>query len=96
MRTTIDLPALAELIEDGGSFSISTLAEYGCVAAASDGDNCLAMLARRDDESLSALLKRLDAAIVEAAETGTNIDEVNEPAEPTASPERKQTRRSRR
>ena len=52
------------LIDEGGSISIADLAPIGCVAAASDGSNCLAMLVRCDGESLSDLMARLDAMTV--------------------------------
>lgn len=99
MRTTIDLPALACLIDDNGSFSISYLAKIGCIAAASDGKNTLAMLRRKPEESFIDLLKRLDEAIVKAAETQTCVDEVNPLASytrPPAAATRKTASRSRR
>ena len=99
MRTTIDLPALACLIDDNGSFSISNLAKYGCIAAASDGKNTLAMLRRKPEESFIDLLTRLDAAIVKAAETQTCIDEVNpltSYTRPASTTTRKTPSRSRR
>ena len=52
------------LIEDGGDITIGALPPHECVATATDGSNCLAMLVRRDGESLNVLLKRLDKAIV--------------------------------
>ena len=42
------------------------------------GGNCLAMLVRRDGESLNALLKRLDKAIGMAWSNDVFIDEVND------------------
>jgi len=99
VRTTIDLPALACLIDDNGSFSISNLAKYGCIAAASDGKNTLAMLRRNPEESFIDLLTRLDAAIVKAAETQTCIDEVNpltSYTRPASATTRKTPSRSRR
>jgi hypothetical protein len=93
MRTTIDIPAIAELIDNDGSITISTVKRFGCIAAAHDGKECLVMLRRRPMESCNDLLKRLNAAIATAEETGENIDEVNTtPAPPKPTP----TRRSRR
>lgn len=46
-------------------------------ASAADGSNALAMLVRRDGETLSALLKRLDKAIAVAYDEGPITDEVN-------------------
>ena len=47
------------------------------LTSAVDGSNCLAMLVRRDGESLNALLKRLDKAIAWLGQMDTFIDEVN-------------------
>ena len=65
------------LIEDGGEITLGALPPHECVATAADGNNCLAMLVRRDGESLNALLKRLDKAIGLAWSNDTFIDEVN-------------------
>ncbi|WP_395685504.1 hypothetical protein [Caenimonas koreensis] len=65
------------LIDEGGSFSIADLEKIGCVAAASDGHNCLAMLVRRQGESLSDLMARFDTAIGLAWSHGVITDEVN-------------------
>ena len=48
-----------------------------CAATAADGHNALAMLVRRDGETLNALLKRLDKAIAKFYEDGDVIDEIN-------------------
>ena len=66
------------LIEDGGDITLGALPPYQCAATAADGSNCLAMLVRRDGESLNALLKRLDKAIGLAWSNDTFIDEVND------------------
>lgn len=65
------------LIADGGSISIGALDDLECVAAASDVHNSLAMLVRRDGETLAALLKRLDKAVGRFNAEGDVIDEVN-------------------
>ena len=65
------------LIDEGGSISVATLGSFGCVAAASDGSNCLAMLVRRKEESLPALLQRLNKAIGLAWSDDYFTDEVN-------------------
>lgn len=70
---------LQTLIDEGGSYSVSTLSPDLCAAAASDGSNCLAMLKRRNGESLDALLKRLDLAVARAWSDGIYADEVNKP-----------------
>ncbi len=66
------------LIEDGGEITLGALPPHDCAATAADGSNCLAMLVRRDDESLNALLKRLDKAIGLAWSNDMFIDEVND------------------
>ena len=66
------------LIEDGGEITLGALPPHECAATAADDSNCLAMLVRRDGESLNALLKRLDKAIGLAWSGDLFIDEVND------------------
>ena len=66
------------LIEEGGEITLGALPPHACTATAADGSNCLAMLVRRDGESFSALLKRLDKAIGLAWSNDVFIDEVND------------------
>ena len=65
------------LLSDGGDISLGPVASFKCVASAADDNNALAMLVRRDDETLNALLKRLDKAIARAWELEEFTDEVN-------------------
>jgi len=65
------------LIDEGGDISIGPVGSITCVAAATDGANCLAMLVRRDGETLDALMKRLDKAIGFAWSDDLFTDEVN-------------------
>jgi len=66
------------LINEGGDIAIGGgVLPDECVASAADGSNCLAMLVRREGETLGALLKRLDRAIGTAWSDGEFIDEVN-------------------
>lgn len=75
-----ELSNIAALIEGGGEITLGQLEAIGkCVASASDDAQCLAMLVRRKDESLDALLLRLDAAIADAYESEHFTDEVNAP-----------------
>lgn len=67
------------LIDEGGNISIGRLRPFDCVAAATDDHNCLAMLVRRDGETLRALMKRLDKAIGLAWSDELFTDEVNGP-----------------
>lgn len=65
------------LLLDGGSISIGAIDSFDCVAAAADAHNSLAMLVRREGETIIALLDRLDKAIAVAMDNGDIIDEVN-------------------
>lgn len=78
------LPHLADLIEDG-EITIGTLEPVGGVATAVDGHNCLAMLLRRDGETLMQLLQRLDLAVALAWTEDVFTDEVNAPAKDSRS-----------
>lgn len=66
------------LIAEGGKITLGALPPHECAATAADGSNCLAMLVRREGESLSALLKRLEKAIGLAWSNDMFIDEVND------------------
>ena len=66
------------LIADGGDITLGALPPHECAATAADGSNALAMLVRREGESLNALLKRLDNAIGLAWSEDLFIDEVND------------------
>ena len=75
------LKNIAALVEDGGEITLGHLDAVGrCVATATDNAQCLAMLVRRKGESLDDLLRRLDAAIVDAYENEHFTDEVNVPS----------------
>lgn len=69
------------LIEDGGDITVGAMGSIECAATAADGHNALAMLVRRDGETLTALLKRLDRAIARYFDTGETTDEINPPNE---------------
>ncbi|MDP9051180.1 MAG: hypothetical protein M3O31_10760 [Acidobacteriota bacterium] len=56
------LPHLVDLI-DYGEITVGVLEPVGCVATAVDGHDCLAMLVRRDGETLAQLLTRLALAV---------------------------------
>ena len=73
------LPHLAELITYG-EITVGVLRPVGCVATATDGHNCLAMLVRRRGETLAQLLTRLDQAIDKALTEDVYTDEINPPA----------------
>lgn len=46
-----------DLIEDGGEISVGAEDGNSCVAVATDAHNVIAMLVRREGETLSALLR---------------------------------------
>lgn len=70
------LPNIESLIEFG-EITVGVIRPVGCVAAASDGHNALAMLKRRNGETLQQLLTRLDQAIAKAEDDGEFTDEIN-------------------
>jgi len=65
------------LIADGGEITLGAIDPIECAATAADGHNCVAMLVRREGETLNALLKRLDKAIAQFYDDGETIDEIN-------------------
>lgn len=65
------------LIADGGDITIGAIYPIECAATAADSSNAIAMLVRRDGETLSALLKRLDKAIGKFYVDDEVIDEIN-------------------
>ena len=67
------------LISSGGQISLGQMSPIPCAAIANDEHNCLAMLQRRQGESLRELLVRLDAAIAIAWNEERFIDEINSP-----------------
>lgn len=78
----LSLPNIEALIEDG-EITIGTMQPVGAVAVATDGHNALAMLRRRDGETLVEILVRLDAAIGQALDGDDFTDEVNSPTTPS-------------
>ena len=71
------LPNIEFLINANGEITIGAIASIPCAATAADEDQCLAMLVRRDGETLGQLLIRLDRAVEIAAEDEAFIDEIN-------------------
>ena len=71
------LENIDELISSGGQISLGKIPPIPCAAVANDDHNCLAMLQRRQGESLRDLLARLDAAIAIAWSQEGFIDEIN-------------------
>ena len=65
------------LIDGNGEITIGGIGPIHCAATAADDDQSLAMLVRRNGETLEQLLIRLDHAIEKAAENEIFIDEIN-------------------
>ena len=65
------------LIDDGGSITVEHLHGIGCAATAADHHNAVAMLVKREGETLNALLRRLNQAIGRYYADDTVIDEIN-------------------
>lgn len=70
------LPYIAELMKYG-QITVGNVRPVGCVAVAHDGRQTLSMLLRRDGETVTELLTRLDLAIAKALDEGIHTDEVN-------------------
>jgi hypothetical protein len=74
---TSALPNISAMLENGGQIMVGAAKPIPYTAAAHDGKKTLAMLRRRENETLDELLKRLDAAIATAQSTGRRVDEIN-------------------
>ncbi len=72
----LPLPHIEELIEFG-EIMVGNKYPVGRVAVATDEHNALAMLVRRDGETLAQLLARLDQAIAKALDEDIYADEIN-------------------
>ena len=70
------LPYIDELV-NYGQITVSNVRSVGCVAVAYDGRQTLSMLLRREGETVTELLTRLDQAIAKALTEGIRTDEVN-------------------
>jgi hypothetical protein len=72
----LPLPHIEELIKFG-EIMVGNKHPIGGVAVASDENNALAMLVRRDRETLAQLLSRLDQAVAKALDEDIYTDEIN-------------------
>lgn len=72
----LSLPHIADFLEEG-EITLGQMYPVGCVAIANDGHNTLAMLRRRDGETLAQILARLDRAIAKALDEDVFTDEIN-------------------
>lgn len=73
-----ELKHIAALIDAGGQIMLGTVKPISNAAVAHDGKKTIAMLRRRDPETVSDLLSRLDAAIASAQTSGCCVDEIND------------------
>ena len=71
------LPNIEFLIDGNGDITIGQVGPVACAATAANEHQSLAMLVRRDDETLEQLLMRLETAIEKAVEEEIFIDEIN-------------------
>ena len=71
------LPNIESLIDGDGDITIGRVGPIACAATAADEHHSLAMLVRREGETLEKLLLRLEAAIEKAVEEEIFIDEIN-------------------
>ena len=65
------------LIADGGDITLGRVDPVDCAATAADGHNSVAMLGRREGETLNAVLRRLDKAIGRYFDNDEFVDEIN-------------------
>ena len=70
------LPYIGELMKYG-QITLGNVHPVGCVAVAHDGRQTVSMLLRREGETMTQLLTRLDLAIARALTEGIRTDEVN-------------------
>jgi hypothetical protein len=66
------------LMKSGGQITLGRLAPLDGVAVAGDDHNLYAVLRRRPDETLPALLQRLDQAIGLAKSGGVHTNEIDD------------------
>jgi len=70
------LPYIAKLLKHG-QITVGNIRPVGCVAVAHDGRQTVSMLLRRQEETVTELLARLNLAIAKAFNDGIRTDEVN-------------------
>ena len=72
-------PHITDLINAGGQVMIGTVAPIPGAAIAHDGTKTLVMIKRRDAESATDLIARLDDAIALNRSSGLRVDDINTP-----------------
>ena len=76
-KDTAPWPTLQWYVENDGQISIGRIGPIACAAVASDEHQMHVALVRRDDETFTDLLTRLDAALFDAIENEIYVDEIN-------------------
>jgi len=71
------LPNIEFLIDGDGDITIGRVGSIPCAATACDEHQSLAMLVRREGETLEQFLMRLEMAVGKAVEEEIFIDEIN-------------------
>lgn len=72
------------LIAEGGEITIGAIGAVDGAATAADQHNALAILVRRDGETLNALLRRLDRAVATKARLNVVVQALTSLVEPGA------------
>jgi len=72
------LKNLTYLVENDGEVTIGICGPVRCAATACDEGSQLAVLVKRDNETIDDLLERLDAAVDRAWEQEIYTDEIND------------------
>jgi hypothetical protein len=70
------LPHVTGLILNGGSITIGRVEPLDGIAVAAGAAKVLATLVRREDETVEELLRRLDAAVGQAVQSGAAVNEI--------------------
>ena len=73
------LTNIEALLDDGGQIMLGTVKPIVGAAVAHDGKQTLAMLKRRSGDTVEQLLQRLYRAVYTSIDTGTRVDEINQP-----------------
>lgn len=75
------LANIATFIDGGGRITVGEVRPIACAAIASHGRQTLVMLKRNPNETVDALMRRLDDAVGIVKVTDEPIDEINNPAQ---------------
>ena len=76
--TTAQWDHIDTLIKAGGQITLGRMSPLDGVAVAADQENIYAVLQRRPEETVTALLQRLDQALGVAQSGGTRTNEIDE------------------